>query len=128
MTAELNVHRGRPTADELEARSPLGRSAHWLETRLLDLVHAFGLFYVSHERETLLDADCDTRVSDAITALDAGNGIAARALLLEYRERDALRDAEHNTQRSVIEQRAHAVVRRIGAAIERSMTKLRASR
>ena len=119
---------GRPTYEDRETTTAVGRSAHWLESRCLDLAAWFGRFYRAHDRETLFDRDCDDRVTRAIAALDTGNGLEARALLLEYHERDALRDAEHARQRQQIEQGAHPVLRRIGAALERSCVALRGGR
>ena len=119
-----DVHRGRRAADEVEAASPAGRALHWLEAVVMDAAVSLVQLCEAHERETLLDGDCDARVLSAICALDAGRPIEARALLLEYRERDQLRDAEH------VAQRGHAglvraCLRRIGRWIEKSCAALR---
>lgn len=117
-------HRGRRSADEVEAASPAGRALHWLETVVMDAAISLVHLLEAHERETLLDGDCDARVLSAIGALDAGRPIEARALLLEYRERDQLRDAEHGAQRGHADV-VRACLRRVGRWIERSCAALR---
>jgi hypothetical protein len=116
---------GRVHPDDMEARTAAGRAAHWFEARLLDMAHGLGLFYRAHDRATLFDADCDQRVDRAIAALDAGNGLEARALLLEYRERDALRDLEHAAARGFIEGIVHVAIRQLGGWIERAAVAVR---
>lgn len=117
--------RGRPCTDDVEAATPTGRALQWLEARVFDAAVSIIRFRDAFEREALLDKDCDDRVTRAIKQLDAGNGIEARALLLEYQERDALRDAA-NAEGGICVTVLHAVVvKRIGAFIEKSCIALR---
>jgi hypothetical protein len=116
---------GRPTDEDRESATAAGRAAHWFEARLLDMAHGLGLFYRAHDRAMLFDADCDQRVDRAIAALDAGNGLEARALLLEYRERDALRDLEHAAARGFIEGIVHVAIRQLGGWVERAAIAVR---
>jgi hypothetical protein len=121
------ARRGRISLIDHEAATPAGRALQWLESIVMDAARSLTHLFNAHDRESLFDADCDARVVAAIAALDAGSALDARALLLEYRERDALRDAEHRAQRE------HAGVvrsclRRIGQFIERSCKAIREAR
>jgi hypothetical protein len=110
---------GRLTNDEREERSQTGRALHWIEDRLCEWQRLISLCLTAHERETLIDLECDTRIRAAITHLDAGDGLEARALLLEFLERDATRDAEHHAQRGFVTA-MHAILKRFGQFVERS--------
>jgi hypothetical protein len=118
---------GRFSAEERESAKAFGRTLHWIEDRLCEWQRLLSLFFSAHERETLLDRELDGRVRTAIVHLDAGNGLEARALLLEYLERDALRDAEHHAQRGFVSG-MHGVLRQFGAFVERSAAALTRSR
>lgn len=125
IVADAPRRTGRPANEDRECATSTGRAAHWFEARLLDAVRGLGLFYTAHDRATLLDADCNQRVERAIAALDRGNGIEARALLLEFQERDALRDLEHAAMRGFIEGIVHVAIRRLGGWIERACVAVR---
>lgn len=118
---------GRFSNDEVESASAFGRSLHWIEDRLCEWQRLISLTLGAHERETLLDLELDTRIKLAIAHLDAGDGLEARALLLEYLERDAVRDAEHKAQRGFVAD-MHAILRQFGAFVERSAKALTSRR
>lgn len=128
LVLEPEPHRtGRFTKEQRESQTPAGRSVHWLESRLADFHRLLARFFGHHERETLIDAELDGKVRLAVLHLDDGNGIEARALLLEFLERDALRDAEHHAQHGLAVA-MHAAVKRIGAALERAAVQIRGGR
>jgi hypothetical protein len=114
---------GRFSADERESAKAFGRTLHWIEDRLCEWQRLLSLFFGAHERETLIDLECDARIRLAVAHLDAGDGLEARALLLEFLERDALRDAEHAAQRGFVAG-MHSVLRQFGAFVERSAAAL----
>lgn len=118
---------GRLTNEEREERTAPGRAIHWFEDRLMEIQRFLSHLFGAHERETLIDAELDGKVRLAIVRLDAGDGLEARALLLEYLERDAIRDAEHRAQGEHATN-LHGVVRRIGAALERAAVSVRGGR
>lgn len=128
MSHALAPRIGRPSVDEIETRTPTGRALHWLEARLLDLAHTVGLFEAIHEREVLLDATCDDLRERAIALLNCPCSLEARVLLLEQRDRDALRDAADRQGARHISITLRRVVQRIGGFIERSCVALRGGR
>lgn len=117
---------GRPTADDLESRHPLGRWLHRQERRLLDAVHALGMFDSCHEIERLHDAERDRVLLEAIRLGDAGRPwIEVRAHLLEAVRIDALADACDANGVGHVRGGARRAIREIGGGLERLAVALR---
>lgn len=119
------ARRGRPSRDDVESSTATGRTLHWFETRILDGVKFLTAFEQHFERELLLDADCDRLQAQAIALITCSCCVEPRALLLQARERDALRDEANLTGARYVRVGLRGVFRALGAMVERSAVALR---